>query len=106
MSINDFENIDEDFGFPIVDVPNVEEHADYTLNGVKSKMGMATARVLQAREKMEYAVADAIDASTNFGYELGRTDERERVLGIIQTYGDVLGPTKETLIALIDDERF
>jgi hypothetical protein len=110
MSLNDFENFDfdfdEDFGFPTVDAPNVEDHDDYTLNGVKSKMGVATAGVLQAREKMEYAVAVAIDASTNFGYELGRTDERERVLEIIQTYGDVLGPTKDTLIALIEDERF
>jgi hypothetical protein len=108
MSLNDFENFDfdEDFGFPIVDAPNVEDHDDYTLKGVKSKMGMATARVLQAKEKMEYAVDEAFDASTNFGYELGRTDERERVLEIIQTYGDVLGPTKDTLIALIEDERF
>jgi hypothetical protein len=108
MSLNDFENVDfdEDYGFPIVDAPNVIDHDDYTLNGVKSKMGVATAGVLQAREKMEYAVAVAIDASTNFGYELGRTDERERVLGIIHTYGDVLGPTKDTLLALIDDERF
>jgi hypothetical protein len=108
MSLNDFENLDfdEDFGFPTVDAPNVEDHDDYTLKGVKSKMGVATAGVLQAREKMEYAVAVAIDASTNFGYELGRTDERERVLEIIQTYGDVLGSTKDTLIALIEDERF
>jgi len=108
MSLNDFENFDfdEDFGFPTVDAPNVVDHDDYTLKGVKSKMGVATAGVLQAREKMEYAMAVAIDASTNFGYELGRTDERERVLEIIQTYGDVLGSTKDTLIALIEDERF
>jgi len=104
MSLNDFENVD--FGFSIVDGPNVEDHDDYTLNGVKSKMGVATARVLQAREKMDYTVSEAIDASTNFGYELGRTDERERILEIIQTYGDILGSTKDTLIALIDDERF
>jgi len=114
MSLNDFENFDDDFGFPIVDalnVGNLDELKEgtvstYTLNGVKSKMGVATAGVLEAREKMEYAMAVAIDASTNFGYELGRTDERERVLEIIQTYGDVLGSTKNTLIALIEDERF
>jgi hypothetical protein len=75
MSINDFENV-EDLDFS-------EEVETFTLAGVKSNIGKSTARALKAKQSLNYAISEAIDASTDFGYELGRVDERERIVKII-----------------------
>lgn len=72
MSLNDFENV-EDLDFS----------EDFTLTGVKSNIGKSVSRTLRAKEKLNYAISDAIDASTKFGYELGRVDEQERIIKIL-----------------------
>jgi len=105
MSLNDFESLD-DFILSEEAINQEPQVATYTLTGVKSDIGKSTGRALKAKQELQYAISEAVDASTDFGYELGKIDERERILGIMQTYGDVLGPTKDTLIALIEDERF
>lgn len=74
MSINDFENV-EDF--------KQEEASTFTLAGVRSIIGKSTGRALEAKQSLNYAISEAIDASTDFGYELGRIDERERIVKII-----------------------
>jgi hypothetical protein len=67
MSLNDFENVDEPY---FIDV-NPE---------IVSIMGKATANALLAKEKLQNATSEALDASFNFGYELGIMNEHERVL--------------------------
>ena len=74
MSINDFEYV-EDF--------KQEEVATFTLAGVRSSIGKSTGRALEAKQSLNYAISEAIDASTDFGYELGRVDERERIIKIL-----------------------
>ena len=67
MSINDFENIDYPDSFDI--------NPD-----IVSIMGKVTNNALLAKEKLQNATSEALDASFNFGYELGIMNEHERVL--------------------------
>lgn len=60
MSLNDFEN-----------VPDPDD-------AIVSKIGSAVRNAMAAKETLQFSIADAIDSSTNFGYELGVEDEKVR----------------------------
>ena len=47
---------------------------------IVDKIGQAVRQAMKAREDLQNAVAEAIDSSSTFGYELGVLDERHRVL--------------------------
>lgn len=47
---------------------------------VVNKIGQAVRQAMKAREDAQNALAEAIDSSSTFGYELGVLDERHRVL--------------------------
>lgn len=70
MSINDFENIDYPDSFDI--------NPD-----IVSIMGKATNNALLAKEKLQNATSEALDASFNFGFELGAMDEHERIIKLL-----------------------
>jgi hypothetical protein len=47
---------------------------------IVDKIGQAVRLAMKAREDVQNALAEAIDSSSTFGYELGVLDERHRVL--------------------------
>ncbi len=47
---------------------------------IVDKIGQAVRQAMKAREDVQNALAEAIDSSSTFGYELGVLDERHRVL--------------------------
>ncbi len=51
---------------------------------VVNKIGQAVRQAMKAREDVQNALAEAIDSSSTFGYELGVLDERHRVLDAIR----------------------
>ena len=51
---------------------------------VVDKVGKAVRVAMRAREELQNAVAEAIDSSSTFGYELGVIDERHRVLDLMR----------------------
>jgi hypothetical protein len=70
LSINDFENIDYPDSFDI--------NPD-----IVSIMGKATNNALLAKEKLQNATSEALDASFSFGFELGAMDEHERIIKLL-----------------------
>jgi hypothetical protein len=85
MSINDFENVDEPY---FIDV-NPE---------IISVMGKATANALYAKEKLQNATSEALDASFNFGFELGVMNETERVIKQFSELGNEFGDQAATYL--------
>ena len=71
---------------------------DFALSGVKieavafderdgvvvDKIGQAVRQAMKAREDVQNALAEAIDSSSTFGYELGVIDERHRILDLMK----------------------
>jgi hypothetical protein len=64
MSLNDFETV------PVVDADEV----------IITKIGGAVRAALAAKEDLTYAMSEAIDASTTFGYELGAEDMKMKLI--------------------------
>jgi hypothetical protein len=62
MSINDFDTVSD------LD------------DAVVSKVGPAVRAAMQARENLTYAMAEAIDSSSTFGYELGAEDTKLKII--------------------------
>ena len=62
MSLNDFEN-----------VPDADD-------AIVSKIGSAVRSAMAAKESLQFSIADAIDSSTNFGYELGAEDMKLKLI--------------------------
>lgn len=68
MSLNDFDtvsSIDED-------------------ERIVSKVGGAVRAALSAKESLSYAITEAIDASTTFGYELGAEDMKVKIITALE----------------------
>lgn len=51
---------------------------------IVNKIGEAIKQAVKAREDAQNALAEAIDSSSTFGYELGVLDERHRVLDLMK----------------------
>ncbi len=51
---------------------------------IVDKIGKAVRQAMRAREDLQNAVAEAIDSSSTFGYELGVLDERHRILELMR----------------------
>ncbi len=51
---------------------------------VVDKIGQAVRQAMKAREDVQNALAEAIDSSSTFGYELGVLDERHRILDLMR----------------------
>ena len=51
---------------------------------IVDKIGQAVRQAMKAREDVQNALAEAIDSSSTFGYELGVLDERHRVLDLMR----------------------
>lgn len=51
---------------------------------IVSKIGQAIRQAMKSREDVQNALAEAIDSSSTFGYELGVLDERHRVLDLMR----------------------
>jgi hypothetical protein len=51
---------------------------------IVDKIGQAVRQAMKAREEVQNALAEAIDSSSTFGYELGVLDERHRVLDLMR----------------------
>jgi hypothetical protein len=83
MSLNDFENVSA-----------VDEDAQ-----IISKLGGSVRAAMVAKQGLEYAIAEAIDTSTNFGYELGAEDMK---LKIIQAFEDSDGACSAWALGVID----
>lgn len=64
MSLNDFENV------PPLDLDDQ----------IVTKIGGAVRAALSAKEALSYAMTEAIDASTTFGYELGAEDMKLKII--------------------------
>jgi hypothetical protein len=62
MSLNDFENvIDPD-------------------DAIISKIGSAVQAAMAAKESLNYALGEAIDSASTFGYELGAEDMKLKII--------------------------
>jgi len=83
MSLNDFENV------PPLDLDDQ----------IVTKIGGAVRAALSAKEALSYAITEAIDASTTFGYELGAEDMK---LKIIKALGDADGASAVWAIEVIE----
>ena len=64
MSLNDFET-----------VPSIDEDAQ-----IVSKLGGSVRAAMAAKEDLRHSIAEAIDTSTNFGYELGAEDMKLKII--------------------------
>ncbi len=64
MSLNDFES-----------VPPIDGDKQ-----IVSKLGGSVRAAMVAKQGLEYSIAEAIDASTNFGYELGAEDMKIKII--------------------------
>jgi hypothetical protein len=62
MSLNDFEN-----------VPDPDE-------AIVSKVGSAVRAAMSAKQHLEYSLAEALDSSSTFGYELGAEDMKSKII--------------------------
>ena len=62
MSLNDFESVSD---------PD---------DAIVSKIGSAVRSAMAAKESLQFSIADAIDSSTNFGYELGAEDMKLKII--------------------------
>lgn len=62
MSINDFDNVSD---------PD---------EVIISKIGSAVKSALSAKQDLDYALAEAIDSASTFGYELGAEDTRLKII--------------------------
>lgn len=62
MSINDFEN-----------VPDPDEV-------IVTKIGSAVRAAVAAKENLQHSVAEALDSSSTFGYELGALDMKSKII--------------------------
>lgn len=51
---------------------------------IVDKIGAAVKQAMKAREEVQNALAEAIDSSSTFGYELGVLDERHRILDLMK----------------------
>jgi hypothetical protein len=51
---------------------------------IVDKVGAAVRQAMKAREDVKNALAEAIDSSSTFGYELGVLDERHRALDLMK----------------------
>lgn len=47
---------------------------------VMSKIGSAVHAAISSKESLQNAIAEAIDSSTNFGYELGADDLKSKLI--------------------------
>lgn len=70
MSLNDFETI-----------PDPDD-------AVVSKIGSAVRAAMGAKEDLQRSIADAIDSSTNFGYELGAEDMKSKIISALEADGN------------------
>lgn len=68
MSLNDFET-----------VPSVDEDEK-----IISKLGGSVRVAMAAKQGLENSIAEAIDASTNFGYELGAEDMKNKIIAALE----------------------
>lgn len=62
MSLNDFEN-----------VPDLDDV-------IVSKIGASVRSAMSAKQNLQSSIAEAIDSSTNFGYELGAEDMKLKLI--------------------------
>ena len=68
MSLNDFDNV------PDIDLDDQ----------IVTKIGGAVRAALSAKEALSYAMTEAIDASTTFGYELGAEDMKLKIVKALE----------------------
>lgn len=68
MSLNDFDT-----------VPTVDSDEQ-----IISKVGGAVRAALSAKESLSYALTEAIDSSTTFGYELGSEDMKVKIIELFE----------------------
>lgn len=68
MSLNDFDNV------PPIDLDDQ----------IVTKIGGAVRAALSAKEALSYAMTEAIDASTTFGYELGAEDMKLKIIKALE----------------------
>jgi hypothetical protein len=62
MSLNDFEN-----------VPDPDD-------AIVSKIGSAVRAAMAAKEDLHHSIAEALDSSSTFGYELGAEDMKLKII--------------------------
>lgn len=53
-----------------------------------TKIGSAVRAAMAAKEDLQHSIAEAIDASTTFGYELGAEDMKLKIIKAFQDDGD------------------
>lgn len=53
-----------------------------------TKIGSAVRAAMAAKEDLQYSIAEAIDASTTFGYELGAEDTKLKIIKAFQDNDD------------------
>lgn len=51
---------------------------------IVTKVGQAVRQAMKAKQDVENALAEALDSSSTFGYELGVLDERHRILELMK----------------------
>lgn len=81
MSLNDFETVSD---------PD---------DAIVSKIGSAVRAAMSAKEDLQHSIAEAIDASTTFGYELGAEDMK---LKIIKAFEDSDGACSGWALGVIE----
>lgn len=65
---------------------------------IVTKIGEAVRAAMAAKESLQYAIAEAIDSSTTFGYELGAEDMK---LKIVQAFADTNSEHSNWAISIV-----
>jgi len=68
MSLNDFDTVPS---------PDPDD-------AIVSKIGGAVRAALSAKESLSYAMTEALDSSTTFGYELGAEDMKLKIIAAFE----------------------
>lgn len=84
MSINDFEN-----------VPDPDD-------AIVSKIGSAVRAAMAAKETLQYSIAEALDSSSAFGYELGAEDMKLKIIEAFQNSNSEHSEWAQEIINSID----
>lgn len=70
-----------------------------------TKIGSAVRAAMAAKENLQHSIAEAIDSSTTFGYELGAEDMKLRIIKAFEASDSGHSEWALDIIASVGDEQ-
>lgn len=72
---------------------------------IVTKVGESVRAAMAAKEALQYAIAEAIDSSTTFGYELGAEDMKLKIAEAFANSGSDHAEWAISVVANLDAEK-